>query len=59
MGYPTYDPKYTWTVGFETPAGHPMPYYEIIDKPGDYVLAFMQSVLAQGWTVTSVRGPGD
>ena len=44
----------TWTLGFETPDGHPVPYFEIHGS-GDYVLGFAASVIPNGWTLTTVN----
>lgn len=48
------DTLLVWTLGFETPADHPAPYYTISGS-ADYVLGFAESVVAQGWTLTTVE----
>jgi hypothetical protein len=43
-----------WTIGFETPPGHPLPYYEITNT-ADFCLGFMASVIPAGWMLTTVN----
>ena len=43
-----------WTLGFETPYPHALPYAEV-EGSANFVLAFAQSVTANKWLLTTIK----